>query len=105
MIHHVVLLRLLPGISRAGLEPLVSILTGLAASLDGVEEYRVGLDLALRETNEDLAIVARFRDREALHTYLTHPEHLSALARFGPDLVAEKHSVQFDDEAAVCLGR
>ena len=101
MIQHVVLLRLLPGVSKADLEPLVSALTGLAASLEGVEEYSVGLDLGLRDDNDDLAIVARFRDRKALDTYLTHPDHLSVLAQFGPTLVAEKHSVQFENGASL----
>ncbi len=101
MIYHVVLFRLLPGSSRASLDELVNILTGLTTRLDGVEEYRVGTDLRLRDGNDDLAIVARFRDRNALDTYLTHPEHLSALAKYGPVLVAEKHSVQFTDSAAM----
>jgi quinol monooxygenase YgiN len=101
MIHHVVLFRLLPNFSSASLEALISVLSGLKERLDGVEEYRVGQDLRLRDNNDDFAIVARFRDRKALDTYLTHPEHLSALAKYGPALVAEKHSVQFEDGAAL----
>lgn len=100
MIHHIVLLRLVPDVTQEALEPLVTTLSNLAAGLDGIEDYRVGRDLGLRANNDDLAIVARFRDRQALDHYLTHPEHLAALAKYGPELVTEKHSVQFQDDSA-----
>lgn len=96
MINHIVLFRFHPEASTDTVDELATVLTTVAASVEGVEEYRLGRDLGFRHGNDDFAIVSRFRDREAFDAYLSHPEHLAALAKYGPVLVAEKHSVQFD---------
>ncbi|WP_104089802.1 Dabb family protein [Arthrobacter sp. GMC3] len=96
MIHHVVSVRLLPDTNSLDVQNLCDTLSGLAATLDGVVSYAIGTDLRLRDGNDDLAIVGAFADSESLHRYLSHPEHLAVLAKFGPRCIAEKHSVQFE---------
>ena len=100
MIDHVVLFALKTDAPRGDLPVLIARLRAVAARIDGLEEYRLGLDLQLRPGNDDLAIVARFVDRASLDRYLTDSEHLAILAEYGPRLMAEKHSVQFEDDGA-----
>lgn len=95
MIEHIVLFRLNDGVTDTDIDALFDALHAVAGAVDGVLSYRLNRDAGLRDTgNEDIALVAQFRDEEAFNTYLTHPEHLAVLADAAPRLFAHRHGIQ-----------
>jgi len=70
-------------------------LAALADRVEGLEMYALGRDLGLQPANDDFAISAVFRDTDSLKRYLDDPEHHALLARYGPELVTGKRTVQF----------
>ena len=99
MIDHIVLFRIKEGAADADVQALIDALYAVSRLAPGVESYRLQRDARLRDGNDDLALVARFRDRDAFEGYLSHPEHLAPLAKYAPGLLADKHSVQFESGA------
>lgn len=103
MIDHILLMTLKPDAAASDVEELISALRRVSGDVDGVLSYRVERDAKLRDGNDDLAIVARFRDEASFRGYLGHPGHHAVLADLAPRVIAGKHSVQFhtsEEEAA-----
>lgn len=95
MIDHLVLFRLTDTAQDADVQALIDALYAVSRVAPGVESYQIERDAGLRDGNDDLALVARFRDEEAFQSYLVHPDHLAVLAEYAPRLLADKHAVQF----------
>lgn len=103
MIDHILLATLKDDAEAADVGALVAALHALSREAAGVVSYRVERDAGLRDGNDDLAIVARFRDEAAFRDYLGHPKHLAVLADLAPRVLESKHSVQLrtlDEEAS-----
>lgn len=85
MIEHIVLFRLMDGVTSADVDELFASLHAIARAVDGVVDYRLERDAGLRDAgNEDIALVARFRDEEDFQADLTHPDHLAVLENSAP---------------------
>lgn len=95
MIEHIVLFRLNDGVTNADVDAFITSLHAVASDADGVVSFRLERDAGLRgSVNENLALIARFRDEAAFDGYLTHPAHLAVLADLAPRLIAAKHGIQ-----------
>ena len=95
MYHHVVTFQFKPGVSDADAKILAQELTQFANTVPGLISYGCGQDLGLRDNSEDFAVAAVFDTKEALRTYLEHPDHHAIVAKYGPTMLAGKHSSQF----------
>jgi quinol monooxygenase YgiN len=95
MIDHILLLTLKDDAASTDVEALVTALQRVSEEVNGVLWYRVERDARLRDGNDDLAVVARFRDEEAFRAYLTHHLHLAVVAELAPRVLAGKHAIQF----------
>jgi quinol monooxygenase YgiN len=95
MYHHVVTFQFKPGVSEADATNLAEELKAFAATVPGLVSYACGTDMGLRENSEDFAVAAAFETTEALKTYLEHPDHHAIVAKYGPSMLAGKHSSQF----------
>lgn len=83
-----------PTTTNETIDSLTHALDDISRTCTGIESYRHGADLSLREGTADYAISAAFRDRDALYAYLTDPGHQRITAELAP-FVAAKSSVQF----------
>lgn len=95
MYHHVVTFQFKPDVSDSEVNNLAKDLKEFANGLPGLTSYACGPDLGLRDNSEDFAVAAVFKTVEAMQTYLDHPEHHAIVAKYGPTMLAGKHSSQF----------
>jgi len=93
MIHHVVVVRLNSDVTSETRDEIIALIQSL--SRQGLaEKFEFGLDAGLGGANNaDLALVAQFRDEDALRTYLEHDAHLAVVRRLVP--VAQLSVVQY----------
>jgi len=94
MINHVAIVRLRPDVTdeqRADLSARVDAL--VAAQLATTLHF--GYDAGIgNRTNADLALVARFPDREGLGAYLVHDRHKEVISLLGA-IASDISAVQF----------
>lgn len=95
MYHHVVTFEFKPGVSTDDAKNLARELTEFAHTVPGLVSYACGADLGLRDNSEDFAVAAAFETKDALQTYLNHPDHHAIVGKYGPAMLADKHSSQF----------
>lgn len=79
MIHHLVLMRLKPGISRDNPDMLnaLSQLIALREQVDGIVHWAHGWDFVGKPVSYDFALVAGFVSRTAFEAYGPHPAHVA----------------------------
>jgi hypothetical protein len=83
MVHHIVLIKLKPGITRddarvrAGLAALVA----LREQIDGIERWEHGWNFNERPIAYDFALDSTFVSRAAFDAYGPHPAHQAAAAQ------------------------
>jgi len=94
MYHDVATFQFKPGVTDVDATNPAEELKTLAATVPGLVSYACGTDLGLRENSEDFAVAAAFETTEALKTYLEHPDHHAIVAKYGPSMLAGKHSSQ-----------
>ena len=87
MIRHYVAWRLAadePEQKRADARFVADTLEALVGRVPGLDALSVRPDAAGLEGNWDLVLVADFASLTALEAYLTHPEHVAAVAQVKP---------------------
>lgn len=96
MLRHVVLFRLIEDAPEDTAQSLQEGLAHLAASIPDISSYSYGSDLALREGNFDLAVVADFVDAKAFQRYVDHPDHQAFVVGQLQPVLAERVALQFE---------
>ena len=85
MIEHIVLLKVKSDISEQAVNSMVNALRELKSQIPGIVDLSVGKNTSERSQGFTHGLVVRFRDREALETYLPHPAHQDVVKmRIGP---------------------
>lgn len=95
MITHIIMGRFVDDATQEEFEEFAAVLHAFAATVDGLERYRVHRDAKLRPGNNDIVVIATFRDEAAMREYFAHPEHHAAVAKYGDRLLRDRNSVQF----------
>jgi len=93
-ITHVVTFTFKPDTAAEALAKLSEAFEALAALIGGIESFRHGQDIGVRDDNADYAVAAVFTDEDAFAAYSTASEHLKLVSDFRPHLLS-KSSVQF----------
>ena len=75
MLTHVVLIDVPDDAPEGAIDELVAGLRSLPDQIPEIQEYTVGVDLALAEGNASVAIIGRYASPEDLRTYIDHPAH------------------------------
>lgn len=91
---HVVTFTFTPAATAETIDALAHALDTVSRACTGIDSYRHGADLRLREGTADYAVTAVFVDRDALQAYLADPGHQRLTTDFAP-FIAAKSSVQF----------
>ena len=83
MVHHIVLMRLKPGVARD--DPRVrdglAALTALSGQIDGIARWEHGWNFTERPIAYDFALASTFVSRAAFDAYGPHPAHQAAAAQ------------------------
>ena len=83
MLHHIVLIRLKPGVARD--DPRVqgglAALTALGGQIDGIVRWEHGWNFTQRPIAYDFALASTFVSRAAFDAYGPHPAHQAAAAQ------------------------
>ena len=95
MLHHVVLLRFVPGTEDAHIDRIIDELRGLPERIDVLDGYRVGRDLGLAAGNAHLVVIADLADAAAYATYRDHPEHRRVIQELVAPVLEHREAVQF----------
>jgi hypothetical protein len=96
MLTHIIVWKYKPETSEEERLQHIEALRALKQVIAEVEDLQVGLDTLRLPRSYDTALVARFRNREALDAYDAHPQHkqVAMLGRHISDHIA---SVDFED--------
>lgn len=84
-------------VHRDEIAAVAEALRGLAARLDGVEDYRCGSDAGLSPGAYDFAVVGTFENRESFIGYRDHPEHQRILNEMILPILGDRTVVQLED--------
>jgi hypothetical protein len=93
MIKHIVIFKWREGVTDAEVSDVLGELHALPSVIDALESYLAAVDLRLTEGTGDLAIIATVASREALRSYLDHPQHVAVVARLR-SMAASRTAVQ-----------
>lgn len=85
-VRHVVLFRLHDGLppSDARVQAAVAASAGLADTVPGGADWRIGPDLSGRDVAAHFGGVGDFESRETLAAFLAHPDHLAVGSLWAP---------------------
>lgn len=75
MVEHVVLFKVKDATTPDAVEAMVSSLCDLEGQVPGIVNLTVGSNFSDRSKGFTHGLVVRFRNPEALETYITHPAH------------------------------
>lgn len=83
MVHHIVLIRLKPGIGRDDprVRAALAALIALRGQIDGIERWEHGWNFNQRPIAYDFALDSTFASRAAFDAYGPHPAHQAAAAQ------------------------
>ena len=96
MLRHVVMFKFKADAPADAAASLEQGLSRLAKSIPEIAAYDYGRDLALREGNFDICLVAEFADAEAFDRYVVHSDHQRFIQQQLTPVVAQRVSVQFE---------
>ena len=97
MLTHIVVWKYRADVEQDVREEHLKRLRRLAALIPEVESLHVGADVLRLPRSYDTALVAVFRDRDALEAYTVHPEHI-LVVNLGRTISEHVASVDFVDE-------
>ena len=80
MITHLVFIRLKPENKSANALEAKRRIEAMMGEVESLRSIEVGINFAEEDRAMDLALTARFDDREGLEAYATHPAHLKVIA-------------------------
>jgi hypothetical protein len=80
MIRHLVLFKLNDGVAQddARVPAAVAAFEKVGTTVPELREWQIGWNITERDIAYDFAINSLVEDRDALHAYLTHPDHVAA---------------------------
>jgi hypothetical protein len=64
---------------KANISKAKEMLNALESSVGTLDSIEVGLNFADEDRAMDLSIITKFKDKDALSQYATHPEHLKVI--------------------------
>jgi hypothetical protein len=64
---------------EANISKAKEMLNALESSVGTLDSIEVGLNFADEDRAMDLSIITKFKDKDALSQYATHPEHLKVI--------------------------
>jgi len=76
MVEHLVLFKFVDGTDESQIEAVAAGLRDLRTKVPGVLELTAGRNFSERARGHHLGLLVRLKDREALASYSSHPEHL-----------------------------
>lgn len=95
MFRHVVMFRLIDGVSVAVREEILHGLADLAREVPEIQGFTFGPDAGLATGNFDIAVVAEFVDEDAYVRYASHPAHVEFVSKKVRPYLSERAAVQF----------
>jgi hypothetical protein len=75
MIKHTVMFKL-KNKNKENIEKVVNALKTLEGNIDVLCSAEIGINFNESDRNHDVVLIAKFKDRNTLKTYDTHPKHL-----------------------------
>ena len=78
---HVVMFRLVDGVSAAAREEILQGLAGLAREVPEIQGFAFGPDAGLAAGNFDIAVIAEFANEAAYARYAAHPAHIEFVSK------------------------
>ena len=75
MIKHIVMFKLINK-NKENLEKVVNALKTLESNIDVLCSAEIGINFNKSDRNYDIVLITKFKDRNTLKTYETHPKHL-----------------------------
>ena len=83
MVHHIVLLRLKPGVTRddARVRDALAALVALRGQIEGIARWEHGWNFTQRPIAYDFGLYSSFASRAALDAYGPHPAHQAVVAQ------------------------
>ena len=95
MFRHVVMFRLVDGVSAAVRDEILQGLAGLAREVPEIQGFTFGPDAGLAAGNFDIAVIAEFVDEVAYARYAAHPAHIEFVSKKVRPYLSERAAVQF----------
>ncbi len=75
MIKHIVMFKLINK-NNENVEKVVNALKTLKGNIDVLRSAEIGVNFNKSDRNYDIVLITKFKDRNTLKTYDTHPKHL-----------------------------
>lgn len=95
MLHHVIMLRWVEGVTDEAKQAVVDGLMGLREEIDTIRAMRMGFDLGIRADNFDFASLIEFDDEAGYLTFRDHPAHQKVVVEHIRPAMAERAGVVF----------
>jgi len=77
MIEHMVWIKFHGGVTEHRIAEHVAALAGLAQSVPGIVELKIGKNMTDRAAGCTHGLIVRFASKQDLQTYITHPNHVA----------------------------
>ena len=94
MIRHVVVLTFKPGTTADQVAAAKARLDALPATIPQIRAYTTGPDIGGSPGHGDFAVVGDFDDLDGCRAYLTHPDHVAAVAETLAPIIATRIALQ-----------
>lgn len=95
MFRHVVMFRLVDGVTAEARDEILQGLASLAREVPEIHDLTFGLDAGLAAGNFDIAVIAEFADEAAYARYAAHPAHIEFVSKKMRPYLSERAAVQF----------
>jgi quinol monooxygenase YgiN len=99
MIKHVLFFKIkddVEGLSQAeSIAKAKTMLEALNGTIPGLIKLEVGTDFSATEASSDMCLYSEFESREALQTYIDHPDH-QAILPFLKSIFSERKLIDYE---------
>ena len=96
MIEHIVLLQWKEGASQEAIDKAMTGLRQLKGKIPEIVDLSCGTNFSDRAKHFSHGLVVRFKDRAALETYISHPEHQRVVREFIQPIRNEVIAVDYE---------
>ena len=96
MIEHMVLFKFMESVDAEHPQKAVQAILDLKSSVPGIIDLSAGLNFADRSQGFHVGLVVRLKDREALATYLAHPNHIAVVGAYFKPYLADLIAVDYE---------
>ncbi|GAA0305294.1 hypothetical protein GGQ92_002092 [Gracilibacillus halotolerans] len=80
MIEHIVLIKPSPAATMEQKQELINRTLALKNVIPGIVDIQQGINFSSRSQGYEIGLTVRFKDRESLESYDSHPEHQKIIA-------------------------